>query len=148
MEYIIINKLKFLGLSIFIMLIFTSCEDKSTADNDKNNRRIVIKLPKTFTINAGRTLGSQCAQCHGTNGVSTNKWDSIAGEDDLVDEVYEHNNPIMDAQIKGYTRTEIQLIQGWISTIQKGKDDDRDNNNDRDDDDDRDNNNDRDDDDD
>jgi len=127
----ITNKVKTLGLLISAVLFLSACgvssSDSSTtsddSDNDSSNTETVITTPSTFTINDGRTLGSQCAQCHGTNGISINKWDSIAGEDDLVDEVYEHNDPIMDAQMKGYTISEIQSIQTWLSTVKGGDDD-------------------------
>ena len=76
-----------------------------------------ITLPIEYTPDVGRLLGSQCAQCHGTNGVSTNKWDSIAGEDDLQDEIFEDDEPIMSAQAHGYTSGEILLIGNWLKTL-------------------------------
>lgn len=76
-----------------------------------------IVLPTAYNANAGRLLGSQCAQCHGTNGVSTNSWDSIAGEDNLEDEIYEDDEPIMSAQAHGYTSEEIILIGDWLKTL-------------------------------
>jgi len=69
-----------------------------------------------YTANEGRLLGSQCAQCHGTNGISVNKWDSIAGEDDLLDEIFD-DEPIMNAQAHGYTNEEILLIESWLKTL-------------------------------
>lgn len=78
-----------------------------------------ILLPITYSTNEGRLLGSQCAQCHGTNGISSNDWDSIAGEDDLLDEIYQDDEPIMDAQAHGYTEDEIILIGNWLKTLSK-----------------------------
>jgi hypothetical protein len=86
-------------------------------DEDSTNNTTDIILPTTYTANAGRLLGSQCAQCHGTNGVSLTDWDSIAGEDDLADEIYEDDEPIMSAQAHGYTSEEIILIGNWLKTL-------------------------------
>jgi len=78
-----------------------------------------VSLPTTYKADAGRLLGSQCAQCHGTNGISVNEWDSIAGEDNLPDEIYQDDEPIMNAQAHGYTKEEIILIGNWLKTLQK-----------------------------
>lgn len=86
-------------------------------DEDSTNNTTDIILPTMYTANAGRLLGSQCAQCHGTNGVSLTEWDSIAGEDDLADEIYEDDEPIMSAQAHGYTSEEIILIGNWLKTL-------------------------------
>lgn len=86
-------------------------------EEDSSNTTTNIILPTNYTENAGRLLGSQCAQCHGTNGVSSNEWDSIAGEDNLVDEIFEDDEPIMSAQAHGYTSEEIVLIGNWLKTL-------------------------------
>ena len=86
-------------------------------DSDDDNTTTNIVLPTTYKADAGRLLGSQCAQCHGTNGVSTNEWDSIAGEADLLDEIYQDDEPIMDAQAHGNTQEEIILIGDWLKTL-------------------------------
>ena len=86
-------------------------------DEDSTNNTTDIILPTTYTVNTGRLLGSQCAQCHGTNGISSNEWDSIAGEDNLADEIYEDDEPIMSAQAHGYTSEEILLIGNWLKTL-------------------------------
>ena len=86
-------------------------------DEDSTNNTTDILLPTTYTANAGRLLGSQCAQCHGTNGISSNEWDSIAGEDNLEDEIYEDDEPIMSAQAHGYSSEEITLIGNWLKTL-------------------------------
>lgn len=95
-------------------------EEYGDDDYDKSTANIV--LPTLYTADAGRLLGSQCAQCHGTNGVSVNEWDSIAGEDDLLDEIFEDDEPIMSAQAHGYTSTEIMLIGDWLKTLNKTDD--------------------------
>ena len=86
-------------------------------DSDDNTTTDIL-LPTTYKADAGRLLGSQCAQCHGTNGVSSNEWDSIAGEDNLLDEIYQDDEPIMNAQAHGYTQEEIILIGNWLKTLQ------------------------------
>ena len=91
-------------------------DDEYDVDDD-NDGTVDTVLPTTYTANAGRLLGSQCAQCHGTNGVSTNEWDSIAGEDNLLDEMFEDDEPIMSAQAHGYTTDEIVLIENWLKTL-------------------------------
>jgi len=91
-------------------------DDEYDVDDD-NDGTVDTVLPTTYTANAGRLLGSQCAQCHGTNGVSTNEWDSIAGEDNLLDEMFEDDEPIMSAQAHGYTSDEIVLIENWLKTL-------------------------------
>jgi hypothetical protein len=85
--------------------------------DDDNDGTKDTPLPTTYTANAGRLLGSQCAQCHGTNGISSTEWDSIAGEDELESEMFEDDEPIMSAQAHGYTSEEIILIGNWLKTL-------------------------------
>jgi hypothetical protein len=98
-------------------------DDDNDGINDTSNTSTgtTITLPSSYTQNNGRLLGSQCSQCHGTNGNSVNSWDSIAGENDLLDEIHD-DNPIMSAQAKGYTNTEINLIGTWLSSLQSNED--------------------------
>lgn len=93
-------------------------EDDEDNDGSYNVDREIV-LPTSYTVNAGRLLGSQCAQCHGTNGISVNSWDSIAGESNLADEIYEDDEPIMMAQAHGYTDEEIILIGEWLKTLKE-----------------------------
>jgi len=94
-------------------------EDETDEDERYNeNNGTNITLPTNFKVDAGRLLGSQCAQCHGTNGVSVTGWDSIAGEGDLAGEIF-GEAPIMDAQAHGYTSEEITLIGNWLKTLNK-----------------------------
>ncbi|MEA2027720.1 MAG: hypothetical protein U9N49_01920 [Campylobacterota bacterium] len=100
-----------------------SSDTSSTGDEGEEKSNTVVDttpttLPISYTPDSGRLLGSQCAQCHGTNGVSVNGWDSIAGEDDLADEIYD-DEPIMSAQAHGYTSEEITLIGNWLKTLPK-----------------------------
>jgi len=90
-------------------------------DKDKNNDGTIdntnitpFTLPTTYTPNNGRVLASSCFGCHGTNGKSTNGWDSLsAGE--MNEETYEH--PLMDAIGVGYTNSEVAAIANWLSTM-------------------------------
>ncbi len=91
-------------------------DDEYDVDDD-NNGYADTPLPTAYTADPGRLLGSQCAQCHGTNGVSSTEWDSIAGEDNLEDEIFEDDEPIMSAQAHGYTSEEIILIGNWLRTL-------------------------------
>ncbi len=72
-------------------------------------------LPNTYTLDDGRLLGAQCAQCHGTNGISVNSWDSIISEDNLLEEMHD-DNLLMNAQAKGYTSVEILKIEVWLNS--------------------------------
>ncbi len=92
-------------------------DDDSDSDHDNDDNSTQVTLPTLYTADAGRLLGAQCAQCHGTNGVSSTEWDSIAGEDDLENEILEDDEPIMSAQAHGYTAEEITLIGNWLKTL-------------------------------
>lgn len=85
-------------------------------DNENNSSNLTINLPSTFSVNDGRLLGSQCAQCHGTNGVSSSSFDSIKGENNLYHEMYD-DDEIMKAQAKGYTQAEVTKIESWLNSL-------------------------------
>lgn len=91
--------------------------DDENQENSNNNPTSSIILPSSFTANTGRLLGSQCAQCHGTNGVSSSGIDSIKGEDNLTHEIYD-DDELMNAQANGYTSTEILAIESWLNNVQ------------------------------
>jgi len=112
------KKLLIAGLSLAFSLFIHGCGGGSSSTDIVNEESTStdILLPTTYTADAGRLLGSQCAQCHGTNGISTTEWDSIAGEDDLLDEIFD-DEPIMSAQAHGYTEEEIILIGNWLKTL-------------------------------
>lgn len=140
----IINKSILMGSTLSLLLFFSGCDEDSSStddenqvyelsdyseeidddkDDDDNNNIITIPvLTSTYKSNVGRLLGSQCAQCHGTNGISVNRWDSIAGEDELESEIFEDDEPIMSAQAHGYTSEEIRLIGNWLKTLNKNDD--------------------------
>ena len=121
-----INKKIQLSLLLCASLSIVSCGSSSSSSNNTPN--VPFTLPDTYTPNDGRLLGANCAQCHGTNGNSVNSWDSIAGENDLLDEFYEDENALMTAVAHGFTRTEVSLIGSWLKTVSKndneGEDDD------------------------
>ena len=75
-------------------------------------------LPTQYTANSGRILGAQCAQCHGTNGISSTSWDSIAGEGEFATEGF-GGHPIMKSIADGYTPTEKSSIDSWLNTLPK-----------------------------
>jgi hypothetical protein len=99
-----------------------SLNDSEDDDSNTNTTTTTVTLPISYKADAGRLLGSQCAQCHGTNGVSVNEWDSIAGEGDLANEIFEDDEPIMSAQAHGYTSEEITLIGNWLKTLSTNED--------------------------
>ena len=89
-------------------------DDYLDSDDDYDNTTTNILLPATYTADTGRLLGAQCAQCHGTNGISTDEWESIAGED------FEHktySEEIMNTQAIGYTEEEKLDINSWLKTL-------------------------------
>ena len=73
------------------------------------------------TTPPGRTLASQCAQCHGTNGNGPG-FDEIAGKsaNEIYDEMLEMRarpvEGIMDRQARGYTDQQLRLISEYLST--------------------------------
>jgi len=90
-----------------------------------------------YRVSSGRLLASQCAQCHGTKGVSVTSWDSLAGESasELIEEVDEYKNRtagIMSAQAHGYSAAEIQALSLWFGN-QSGSDSDSESESDNDD---------------
>lgn len=92
-------------------------ESDNESQENSNNTTTTITLPSSFTANTGRLLGSQCAQCHGTNGVSSSGIDSIKGENNLTHEIYD-DDELMNAQANGYTSTEILAIESWLNNAQ------------------------------
>lgn len=76
-------------------------------------------------LSAGRLLASQCAQCHGTDGVSMTEIDSLAGESrhEIVEEMLEmqrdNDNDLMVFQAHGYTNEQIGLIADYFSQLDR-----------------------------
>ena len=90
--------------------------EDSVASNITTITSTTTTLPTTYTLNEGRLLGANCAQCHGTNGISTNSWDSIAGEGNLLDEFREEDeNALMYSVSHGFSDTQVNLIGSWLS---------------------------------
>ena len=94
-------------------------DDNDTSSNTSTNYTPV----SAYTVTTGRLLAAQCAMCHGTNGNSTNGWDSIAGESarETIEEMQEfksggEDEPIMEAQAHGYSDAEIEALAGWLAT--------------------------------
>lgn len=104
--------------------------------NDSSGLASVLSLAVTLSIPAGaaladratdsRLLASQCAQCHGTNGVSAGGFDSLAGESirEIEEELSEVLTPgessdIMDHQAQGYNDYQIRLIAEYFSRLPK-----------------------------
>ena len=72
-----------------------------------------------------RLLAAQCAQCHGTNGHAVGDMESIAGEDDLYDELQEmllegEPNDIMAHQAQGYSDEQMRRISAHFATQAAG----------------------------
>ena len=105
-------------------------EDSDHDDYYESGSTTVYTPVDDYTVTGGRLLASQCAQCHGTNGSSTNSWDSIAGESaaELVSEMLEiqrgEEDPIMQAQAHGYTADEIAALAAWLATQSSSDNDD------------------------
>jgi len=78
--------------------------------------------PAVVVSPPGRLLAAQCAQCHGTNGNAVSGFESIAGEDDLYEELLEMKRKpvpesIMDRQARGYTDAQIRLIADYLRSV-------------------------------
>jgi cytochrome c553 len=143
-------KIKAMGAILLVSLLFFGCTDTTTDttttdtttdttttdtinDVETEVTDTTVTVPEStviskYTPDEGRLLASQCFQCHGTNGVSTNSWDSIAGEGNLHQEMFEDDAPIMLSQAKGYTDAEISLIEGYLTSVPKSSDDNDDEN--------------------
>jgi sulfide dehydrogenase cytochrome subunit len=72
--------------------------------------------------NAGRDIAAGCANCHGTNGVSSGTMPSLAGvaKAQLVNRMLEFKSgkrpgTIMPQLAKGYTDEQINLVGGWFA---------------------------------
>ncbi len=77
--------------------------------------------------NLGRNLAATCANCHGTNGVSVDVVESLAGKpkEELVRKMQEFKRGTKPATVmaqlaKGYTDEQIDAVAGWFAA-QKAK---------------------------
>ena len=116
---------------------------KDSEDDDKNGDGVIdsvinkyqtttTSLVTSFNANDGRLLGSNCAQCHGTDGTSVNSWNSIAGKNNLNSEFYEDENVLMSAVAHGFTTNEVISIGSWLSNVSSNGNSDSENKNDGD----------------
>lgn len=94
----------------------TQSSESVVSYDSSNNFYTTQSFVTTYTPNDGRLLASGCYQCHGTNGISTNEWDSIIGEDELHEEMFEKGG-IMLSQAKGYTNDEITKMQEFLKNL-------------------------------
>lgn len=71
----------------------------------------------------GQLLASQCFQCHGTNGQSVSRIDSIGGKDasEMLKKLLEMKATteleVMNQQAKVYTDVELRLIANYLATL-------------------------------
>ncbi len=96
-----------------------SSQTNSSQTNSGQNQN-VLTVPS-----AGRLLASQCAQCHGTDGISVSGIDSLAGESgEILEEMFEmkaeNRNRVMHLQAKGYTDAQIREIATYFSSLYSG----------------------------
>jgi len=72
--------------------------------------------------NLARNIAANCANCHGTNGVSRGGVPSLAGvsKADMVRRMQDYKagrtpSTIMTQLAKGYTDEQIELVAGWFA---------------------------------
>ena len=103
-------------MKIYLLLTTLLLVGCGSSAKTSNNTSFYIK-------DDGRLLASQCAGCHGTDGYSKSKWDSIANEDELLEEFREFSSShIMGVQAKGYSNEEVILIQNYFLKLKKEDD--------------------------
>ena len=133
-------------LLLAILLSVVACGGSKEGDEDPN---LTNTDPSNLTNevlttpSAGRLLASQCAQCHGTDGISVSGIESLAGEsDEILEEMFEMKrstrNRVMHLQAKGYSDEQIRQIADYFSSLYQGgkyNNNDNDNDNEEDDDD-------------
>lgn len=107
--------------STLVAIILVGCGSSSDVNED-TNQLPVTTLPSLFQVNEGRLLGSQCAQCHGTNGYSVTSWDSIAGDGEFASKNF-HDDPIMQAIADGYNSSEKVVIDSWLNSVPESEND-------------------------
>lgn len=76
----------------------------------------------TAAVPDGRLLAAQCAQCHGTDGISVSGIESLAGEageirEEMAEMVQRAGSDIMSLQAHGYSSEQIQFIASWYGAI-------------------------------
>ena len=89
-------------------------DDDNDGVNETSTTAVSSAPVANYSLSTGRLLVSQCAQCHGTNGRSVTRWDSITDEaNELASEMFDEDG-IMLAQAHGYTSAEISEMASWL----------------------------------
>ena len=120
---------KELLLLIGIVSMLTACGSNSSSEDDSTYTQTInttqnsstTTVVSTFKPDDGRLLASNCFGCHGTNGISVTSWDSIAGEDELREEMFESDG-IMLVHAKGYSDSEIVTMENFLKGLSKAED--------------------------
>ena len=78
-----------------------------------------------------RLLASQCAQCHGTNGHAVGEMDSLAGDQDLFEDLADmlkedHIEDVMEHQAHGYSLDQIERIARYYAGLHQDGEQERD----------------------
>lgn len=106
---------------VFVASLLSACGAEAGADGRVNNNNI-----NPGPLSAGRLLASQCAQCHGTDGVSKTGIESLVGEsrNEIIKEMREMRNKtshkIMNLQAKGYTAEQVIMIADYFASLSGG----------------------------
>ncbi|MGB0465987.1 MAG: c-type cytochrome [Pontibacterium sp.] len=106
--------------------------DADDADSDQNIYATTTPITpvSAYQIKTGQLLGAQCAQCHGTNGVSVSGFDSLNGSNEITEEMLQIQRgdeaPIMQAQAHGYTLAEITAMNQFFSSLSRSAGSDND----------------------
>jgi len=112
-------------LALLLPLAFLSgCGGGGEGGDDDGNSSSRDKTVLT-TPSAGRILAAQCAQCHGTDGISVSGIESLAGESgeirsEMLGMKSSNRNRIMHLQAKGYSRDEIIIIAKFFNDLYRG----------------------------
>lgn len=105
------------------MIFLTNCSSQATGStpSSPNTSNPPVTTPGALT--PGRLLASQCAQCHGTDGVSSTNVEGLAGEasGEILEEMREmqaeNKNDLMTVQAHGYNDEQLQHIADYFASI-------------------------------
>ena len=100
---------------------------QSTTPNTTTPGQTTPTVQTPIAIPNGRLLASNCFQCHGTNGVASGGFDSLAGESvsEIVGELNEMaleiapGGGIMRPHALGYTQAQIQSLATYFASQPK-----------------------------
>lgn len=90
--------------------------------------RLAVADPAGISF-VDRLLASQCAQCHGTDGMAVGDIDKLAGEDvgeKVVEMKRKRKANIMHRQALGYTDEQIRLLADYFSDLSEEREHDHD----------------------